>query len=111
MADLTSKSFFDTELPTKLTNNPKIVTDLNSILEFQIGGPAGGTWTVDASPEGAGKITEGSTGNAKCVVICGDADFVNILTKKSNAQMAFMSGKLKVKGDMSLALKLQKIFA
>jgi putative sterol carrier protein len=110
MADLTSRSFFETELPTKLANNPKIVTDMNATLEFQIGGPSGGTWTVDATPAGGGKITEGSTGSAKCTVICGDADFVNIITK-SNAQMAFMAGKLKVKGDMGLALKLQKIFA
>jgi putative sterol carrier protein len=26
-----------------------------------------------------------------------------------NAQMAFMSGKLKIKGDMGLAMKLQKV--
>jgi putative sterol carrier protein len=111
MADVTSRTFFETDLPAKLANNPKIVSDMNAVLEFQIGGPNGGTWTVNATPDGAGKITEGSTGNAKCTVICGDTDFVNIITKKSNAQMAFMAGKLKVKGDMGLALKLQKIFA
>jgi putative sterol carrier protein len=111
MSDMTSRSFFESTLPAKFQGNPKIVSDLNAILEFQIGGDNGGTWTVDASPEGAGKITEGSGGNAKCTVICGDQDFINIITKKSNAQMAFMSGKLKIKGDMGLALKLQKIFA
>ena len=111
MSDMTSRSYFETALPAKILNNPKIATDLNAILEFQIGGENGGTWTVDASPEGAGKIYEGSGGAAKCTVICGDQDFVNIISKKSNAQMAFMAGKLKVKGDMGLALKLQKIFA
>jgi putative sterol carrier protein len=110
MADLTSRSFFETELPAKFVNKPGMSGELNSVLEFQIGGPAGGTWTVDTS-NGASKISEGSTGNAKCTVICSDADFVGILTKKTNAQMAFMSGKLKIKGDMGLALKLQKIFA
>lgn len=111
MSDLTSRSFFEKDLPAKLQANPKIASDLNAVLEFQIGGAAGGTWTVDATPAGAGKISEGSQGAAKCTVICGDQDFVNIITKKSNAQMAFMSGKLKIKGDMGLALKLQKIFA
>jgi len=29
---------------------------------------------------------------------------------KLNSQMAFMQGKLKIKGDMNLAMKLQAIF-
>ena len=109
MADLTPKSYFEEALPAKFTANPKLVSEVNAILEFQIGGPTGGTWTVDCSAEGAGKVSEGSKGTAKTTVICGDADFLNILTKKTNATMAFMSGKLKVKGDMQLAMKLQKV--
>jgi putative sterol carrier protein len=34
---------------------------------------------------------------------------MNIVSGKMNAQMAFMSGKLKIKGDMGLAMKLQKV--
>ena len=37
------------------------------------------------------------------------ADFVEMMNGNLNAQMAFMSGKLKVAGDMGLALKLQSI--
>jgi putative sterol carrier protein len=111
MSEMTSKTFFETILPAKLAANAKIASDLNAILEFQISGDNGGTWTVDASPEGAGKVSEGSSGNAKCTVICSDTEFVAIIEKKSNATMAFMAGKLKIKGDMGLAMKLQKIFA
>ena len=35
-----------------------------------------------------------------------DADFVNFINKKLSGQMAFMTGKLKVKGNMQLAMKL-----
>ena len=38
-----------------------------------------------------------------------DEDFVAMLAKQKNAQMLFMSGKLKVKGQMGLALKLQRV--
>lgn len=110
MSDTTPKTYFSNDLPAKFASNPQVAKDINSILEFQIGGPNGGTWTVDCSG-GEGKVTEGSSGNAKTTIICGDNDFVGVLTKKTNAQMLFMSGKLKVKGDMGLALKLQKLFA
>ena len=109
MSDLTPKSYFSNDLPAKFAANPQTAKDINSKLEFQIGGPSGGTWTVDCTG-GEGKVTEGSAGDAKTTIICGDSDFMGILSKKTNPQMLFMSGKLKVKGDMALALKLQKLF-
>lgn len=37
-------------------------------------------------------------------------DFVKIVNKQMNAQMAFMSGKLKLQGDMMAAMALNSIF-
>lgn len=37
-------------------------------------------------------------------------DFVKIMNKQLNPQMALMSGKIKLQGDMMAALALQKIF-
>lgn len=37
-------------------------------------------------------------------------DFVKIMNKQMNAQMAFMSGKIKLQGDMMAAMALQKLF-
>jgi putative sterol carrier protein len=42
-------------------------------------------------------------------VNCTDGDFLNIVNGKLNPQMAFMSGKLRIQGDMGLAMKLQQI--
>jgi putative sterol carrier protein len=42
-------------------------------------------------------------------VACADADFLNIVNGKLNAQMAFMMGKLKIQGDMGMALKLAQL--
>ena len=36
-------------------------------------------------------------------------DYVDMITGKLNGQMAFMSGKLKIAGDMGLAMKLPKL--
>jgi putative sterol carrier protein len=42
-------------------------------------------------------------------IVMSAAGFVSMLEGKLNATPAFMAGKLKVKGDMSLALTLQAL--
>lgn len=37
-------------------------------------------------------------------------DFADVINGETNAMQAFMSGKLKVQGEMSLAMKLQSVF-
>jgi len=37
-------------------------------------------------------------------------DYVDMISGKLNGQMAFMSGKLKIAGDMGLAMKMQSLF-
>jgi putative sterol carrier protein len=108
MAEQTPKSFFEEKIATKLQNHPETSKAVNSIYEFNITGDNGGVWTVDLTKE-PGVVSPGSGGNAKCTVTCASADFMNIVSGKMNPQMAFMSGKLKIKGDMGLAMKLQKV--
>jgi len=46
---------------------------------------------------------------ADCTVIVDIEVFESIASGEENAQMAFMSGKLKVEGDMSIAMQLGSI--
>ena len=108
MAEFTPKSYFEEKIAQKLKDKPELSKAVNSIYEFVITGDNGGTWTVDLSKE-PGTVSPGSQGNAKCTVTASSPDFMNIVSGKMNAQMAFMSGKLKIKGDMGLAMKLQKV--
>ena len=108
MADMTPKQYFEEKIAKKLQDKPEISKAVNASYEFNITGDTGGVWTVDLTKE-PGVVSAGSTGAAKCVVTCAAADFLNITSGKMNPQMAFMSGKLKIKGDMGLAMKLQKV--
>jgi putative sterol carrier protein len=38
-----------------------------------------------------------------------DADFVQLMSGKLNSQEAFLQGKLRIRGDMKLAMKLNEI--
>ncbi|MCA3579286.1 MAG: SCP2 sterol-binding domain-containing protein [Bradyrhizobium sp.] len=54
-------------------------------------------------------VVDNSDAPTDCTVKVSMADFVDIAQGKQNAQMAFMMGKLKVEGDMSVALQLGSI--
>ncbi len=102
------KDVFDKHIPAKLQAKPDLVTKIAAVYQFNISGPDGGSWAVDLTSPG-GRIFAGSAQNARCTVAATDSDFLGIVNGKVNPQMAFMSGKLKIQGDMGLALKLQQI--
>jgi putative sterol carrier protein len=102
------KDVFEQHIPARFQAKPDVVQKINAIYQFNISGPDGGAWTVDCTAPG-GRIAAGSSPDARCTVSATDLDFLNIVNGKLNAQMAFMSGKLKIQGDMGLAMKLQQI--
>jgi putative sterol carrier protein len=108
MAAESVKDVFERHMPEKLRGKPDVVAKINAVYQFNISGPSGGQWSVDCTQPG-GAIAAGTSGSAKCTVVATDADFLAIVNGKLNPQMAFMSGKLKIQGDMGLAMKLQQI--
>ena len=102
------KDIFERHIPSRLQAKPDVVAKITAVYQFDIAGPGGGRWSVDCTQPG-GKVEAGSAPNAKCTVAATDQDFLAIVNGKLNAQMAFMSGKLKIQGDMGLAMKLQQI--
>ena len=72
-------------------------------LHFVLSGGPDGTseWTVDCK---ASTVTKGP-GKADCTITLSDADFLALASGKLNGMQAFMSGKMKIKGNMGLAQK------
>ncbi|CAL4095612.1 unnamed protein product [Meganyctiphanes norvegica] len=73
------------------------------------GGPDGtqAKWVVDAK-NGSGSVTKDGTTKADCTITMKDADLVDLMNGTLNPQRAFFQGKLKIKGNMGLAMKLQE---
>lgn len=101
---MTPKEFFDT-----MGNEMDKVKGLGAIYQFNITGEDGGEWFVDASGDDP-SVGEGTHPNPGATFTATAEDFVAIATGKLASQMAFMMGKLKVSGDMALAMRLQRIF-
>jgi len=58
----------------------------------------------------AGKVTN-EDGAADATISVDFEDFKNLAAGKLDPMMAYMSGKLKVMGDMAVAMKLQSLFS
>jgi putative sterol carrier protein len=54
-------------------------------------------------------VVDNDNSTADCTIKVSLADFHDIREGKQNPQMMFMMGKLKIEGDMSVALQLGKI--
>ena len=97
------QEFFD-GLSARMT--PDRIAGMNNTYVFDIEGA--GTWRV-AIADGAIDVSEGG-GDADCTFSASSESFEKIVSVEQNATTAYMTGKLKIKGDMGAAMKLQKIF-
>ncbi len=109
MAD-TAKDVIVNKIAKNLEEHPEKVAGLQAVYLFDITGDDGGKWTLTCDGS-TGTIAEGVEGEPQCTITMGDADFVEMITGDLNPQMAFMTGKLKVQGDIGLALKIQAILS
>ncbi len=95
--------FFD-GLPSRV--DAAKTAGMNNSYVFDIEGA--GTWTVKVA-DGAVTVDEGDTGG-ECTISTSEETFEKVVKGEQNPTAAYMSGKLKIKGDMGAAMKLQKLF-
>ena len=99
----TVNAFF-AELPSRVDAGK--TAGMNNSYVFDIDGA--GTWTVKVA-DGQVTVDEGDTGG-ECMISTSSEVFEKVISGEQNPTAAYMSGKLKIKGDMGAAMKLQKIF-
>uniref|UniRef100_A0A8C9RQ08 Sterol carrier protein 2 n=1 Tax=Scleropages formosus TaxID=113540 RepID=A0A8C9RQ08_SCLFO len=89
----------------------QFVKKIGGVFAFKVkDGPNGkeATWVVDVK-NGKGSVESNSAKKADCTVSMSDADLLALMTGKMNPQTAFFQGKLKITGNMGLAMKLQNL--
>jgi putative sterol carrier protein len=82
------------------------IAGMNNTYVFEIEGA--GAWTVTIA-DGALTVAEGA-GEGDVTISASEESFEKIVAGEQNATTAYMTGKLKIKGDMGAAMKLQKLF-
>jgi putative sterol carrier protein len=82
---------------------------LSAVICFDLTGEGGGTWCV-AIKNSELQIAEGAGETPNLTITASAKDYIDVSTGALNEQLAFMTGRIKAKGDMALALKLPRIF-
>jgi putative sterol carrier protein len=100
---MTAKDFFES-LASRVDES-RTAGMSNSYL-FDIDGA--GKWTVRVE-DGKVNVSEGEA-DADAVISTSEETFERMVSGEQNPTSAYMTGKLKVKGDMGAAMKLQKLF-
>lgn len=90
--------------------NKQLVNEVRGVFEFHLTGKEEGVWYIDLQND-AGSAGKGSYpgGKANCTMTLGSDDFVKMFKGQMNPTQAFMGGKLKIKGDMMMAMKFEKM--
>ena len=107
MPVVSASEFMETVLPQKLSD-PEKLKGLDLALQFEIGGEQGGEWVLTIKDQKA-EVREGRVENPKITLKMKDTDYVQLVNDELSGQKAFMSGKLKFKGDMNTGMKLQRL--
>jgi len=103
---MTPEDIFN-ELPNHL--DTIAAKGLNAIIQLNLTGEQGGQWYVSVR-DGKAEVTKGSASAPNMTMSMMAQDYVDMTIGRLNGQMAFMSGKLKISGDMGLAMKMQSLF-
>jgi putative sterol carrier protein len=100
---MSAREFFET-LASRVDESK--TAGMNNSYLFDIDGA--GMWLVRVE-DGKVNVSEGEQ-DADAVIKASEETFEKLVSGEQNPTSAYMTGKLKVKGDMGAAMKLQKLF-
>lgn len=95
------------EMPTYFL--PEKAGNTNATIQFDLSGADAGKRFIKIA-DGAATSGQGEVESPNLTLIADSGDFVKIFTGGLDPTAAFMSGKLKIKGDMGLAIRMQSMF-
>ncbi len=90
--------------------NPEKAAGQQATVQYEIGGPDGTHEYNMRIADGRCEVDKGRAESARVTLRIGLADFLRLITGKVNGMQLFMTGKLKVSGDLFFAQTYQAWF-
>ena len=89
--------------------NPAAAAGLNKTFQWNISGEQAGTWALKIANQTC-EVIPGGAEKPDITFITSDTDWLSIAEGKLDPMSAFASGKLKVTGDLMLAMRVPQLF-
>jgi putative sterol carrier protein len=106
-ADQVTPDFVFEQMPQYF--QPEKAGSTNATINFDLSGEHAGKYWIRIH-DGQAESGKGEGENPNLTLSADADDFVKIILGQLDPTAAFMSGKLKIKGDMGLAIKFQSLF-
>jgi putative sterol carrier protein len=100
------KEFFK-QLPSKL--DAEAAEDMDAVYQFDLSGAQGGQYVVTIR-EGACQVKEGRHEDPHVILAMAGEDCVKVLKGELSGPVAAMSGRIRISGDIGLAMQLKALF-
>lgn len=78
---------------------------IHALIQFSLSGDGGGNWAVKVD-DGQVTVDSGLHSKPDLIIKASVQDALELMQGSLNAVSAFMTGKVKIVGDMALAMKL-----
>lgn len=101
----TPKEFFENVLPSRF--KPDKAAGIDVTVQVNITGPNGGDWVVTIKNQKLG-VKGGKHPSPTLTLEMAETDYLDLVNGKISGEKAFLTGKLRFKGNIALALKLRE---
>jgi len=88
---------------------PELAKGMDAVVQYNLTGEEGGDWIITIKDDKC-VVVEGQAEDPVVTVTADGKDFGDVLLGKANAMQYFMQGKIKLAGDLNLAMKLTSFF-
>ena len=101
----TPKEFFEEVLPRRFKPDKALGIDVT--VQVNITGPNGGDWVVTIKNQKL-EVKDGTHPSPTLELDMAETDYMDLVNGKMSGEKAFITGKLRFKGNIGLALKLKE---
>jgi putative sterol carrier protein len=88
---------------------PDKAGDLDTVIQFELTGEEAGDWAVIIK-DGEAKVEKGKQDSPAMTLTADSQDYKDIVTGRVKPMSAFMQGKVKLKGNLNMAMKFAELF-
>jgi putative sterol carrier protein len=105
---MTTKDIIEVKIAKRLEERVADAKEIGAVIAIELTGEGAGRWVIDCTKEPA-IVKQDTSTVAQMTIIMEGPDLIKMVEGEISPQMAFLTGKVKVDGNLGLAIKLGQL--